>query len=413
MQILQNKHKTSYMKKHIILGTASIVAIMMACQKTPTGLAALNQKAPKLPAELAKYDEGVLPSGQKLNNRNIFVDPTALPGFAPQNGLVVDNAVATLGRVLFYDRNLSLNNTVACATCHHQEAAFADGAAVSRGFEGRLTHRSSMAFVNPITQKQLFWDSRSTSLVDLSLRPVQNHIEMGMENTSVLVSKLKKVDFYPELFNKAFGNSEITEAKIANAIAQFVGSITTSDSKFDKVKTPGSSIAFTSMEEMGHNVFQENCSSCHNISSRINPTNDGPSDAYGGGGDNFNNGGFNNNNGGTVNKSTNGTTNIGLDLVYADNGSGNGNFKIPSLRNIALTAPYMHDGRFKNLDEVINHYVNGIKPHKNLDEKLRTVNGKKPIDLDEVEKQALKAFLNTLTDEKMIKDPKFSDPFKY
>jgi cytochrome c peroxidase len=406
------------MRKSILLTTAAMIAVLVACQKTPTQTAALNQKAPKLPIEVAKYTDAVLPSGLKLSEVGFAIDPTIFqnPNGSGNNKMSIDNNKATLGRVLFYDKNLSLNNTVACGSCHHQEKAFADGLAVSRGFEGRITNRSSMAFANPITQSQLFWDSRSTSLVDLALRPVQNHIEMGMVHKGELVSKLKKVDYYPELFAKAFESEEITEAKIADAIAQFVSSITTSDSKFDRVNTPTSSIAFSPMETTGHDLFEANCSSCHNIASRVNPTVvDGPSDAYGGGGGgNFNNSGGGLGNGGIVeSKSTNGTTNIGLDLVYADNGSGDGKFKIPSLRNIALTAPYMHDGRFKSLDEVINHYTNGIKPHKNLDDKLKTINGKKPINLDSYERQALIAFLRTLTDETMIKDAKYSDPFNY
>jgi cytochrome c peroxidase len=408
--------KSLIMKKSILISSALIISGIVACSRIPssTSMAPLNQKAPNLPAETPKYSEAVLPSGQTVNEIGFGIEPglidpingglTTFP--SNTNAILINDDMANLGRVLFYDVNLSLNNTVSCGSCHHQEQAFADGKAVSHGFEGRITNRSSMAFANPITQKNLFWDSRSSSLIDLALRPVQNHIEMGMEDMPTLIAKLSKVNYYPGLFTKAYGDANISELKISNAIAQFVASITTSDSKFDRVNLPNATENLTTMENLGHQVFTENCASCHNISTRVTPGSDGPSDIYNGGGNN-------NPTDPTVNnKSANGTTNIGLDLEYKDNGFKEGQFKIPSLRNIMLTAPYMHDGRFANIDQVIEHYTHGIKQHKNLDVKLRTVNGKKPIVLDELQKQALKAFLSTLTDDKMTHDPKYSDPFQ-
>jgi cytochrome c peroxidase len=145
------------------------------------------------------------------------------------------------------------------------------------------------------------------------------------------------------------------------------------------------------------------CSTCHSGSNFSAP--DGQFDEYGGGGISFSGSG--------VSKDLRGTTNIGLDLLVKDAGRENGTFKIPSLRNIALTAPYMHDGRFKSLDDVLNHYSSGIKANPSLDKKFKDINGRpKGLNLSSVEKEALIAFLNTLTDTKFISDPKYSDPFK-
>jgi cytochrome c peroxidase len=315
----------------------------------------------------------------------------------------ITNEGAALGRVLFYDKKLSLNNTIACASCHHQDKAFSDGQAISGGFEGRKTTRNSMAILNPITQNNLFWDSRSQSIQDLSLKPIQNHIEMGMENIDFLVKKLEEVEYYAPLFKSAFGNNEITGEKISTAISQFLGSMTTANSKFDAVVRSNSSIngqKFSDLENLGKDIFfssKAKCSSCHAGANFSAP--DGQFDTYGGGSSNGNN--------------PRGTANIGLDLVEKDKGKENGQFKIPSLRNITLTAPYMHDGRFKSLDQVLDHYTDGIKGNANLDPKFRDKNGNlEAIKLNELEKKAVIAFLGTLTDESFIKDPKYSDPFK-
>ena len=327
------------------------------------------------------------------NGENIFIDPNTFVN--------INNDAATLGRVLFYDKQLSLNNTISCGSCHHQDKAFSDGQKLSPGFQGKHTARNSMSFQNPIAQRNLFWDSRSFSLADLSLRPIQNHIEMGMEDLNKLAEKLSKVDYYPELFTKAFGSAEITPDRISQGITQFVSSITTADSKFDKAINNGTA-QLSSMEAMGMNIFNSNkakCASCHagnNFAAA-----DGPFDPYGGGGDN------------SGNTNLKGTTNIGLDLVTQDAGRKEGSFKIPSLRNVELTAPYMHDGRFKTLGEVIDHYSHGVKNNSNLDPKFRDANGEVlKLNFTQLEKQALIAFLNTLTDEQMITDPKYSDPFK-
>lgn len=373
--------------------------VILAC--SDKSLVTSPEENLSLPNEPYAYDKLSLPVGSSIaGSFDDFTIDNNVVTFS-NNKTEITPWGATLGRVLFYDKKLSLNNTVSCASCHHQEKAFADGLQFSTGFEGRVTTRNSMAIVNPILQNNLFWDSRSKTIHDLSLQPVQNHIEMGMEDLNRLVSKLENTEYYKPLFKKAFGTNEINPTNISKALSQFVASITTSRSRFDAGSINNFN-NFSELEKMGMELFNSDkakCSSCHgggNMSAL-----DGPNDPYGGGGS------F------TAVQDLRGATNIGLDIVYKDNGLGNGKFKIPSLRNIELTGPYMHDGRFKTLEEVVNHYINGIKPHQHLDVKFTDGKGNvKPLNLNSIEKKAIIAFLKTLTDQEMTKDPKWSNPFR-
>ena len=376
-----------------------ILFTFFACTDKPLVIA--EDEKLSLPEEPYAYNNLNLPEGTSTNFGN-FIDFEIINGIPVFEGTKTDITPwgATLGRVLFYDKKMSLNNTVSCGTCHHQDKGFADGLQFSTGFEGRVTTRNSMAIVNPILQNNLFWDSRSKTIHDLSLQPVQNHIEMGMENLERLVEKIENTDYYKPLFAKAFGTDEVTPENISKALSQFVGSITSNRAKLD-IGLQNNFSNFTELEKLGREVFNGNkaqCSSCHggNNFSAL----DGPGDPYGG--ESF-----------SGNSDLRGATNIGLDLSYKDNGLGDGKFKIPGLRNIELTAPYMHDGRFKSLEEVIDHYSEGIKPHKHLDIKFTDGKGNvRPLNLTSLEKKALVAFLKTLTDKEMARDPKWSNPFK-
>ncbi len=336
-------------------------------------------------------------SSKTLNLPNTPFDYTSVivSNVNDENPEVTPNG-ATLGRVLFYDPALSLNNRVSCASCHLQEKAFADVGAHSIGFEGKITPRNSMAILNPVLNRTLFWDSRASSAANLALQPAQNHIEMGMEDLDYLAEKLKKIDYYPDLFEKAFGLNGVNKDNIANALAQFLCSMTTMNSKFDRVQK--GEVEFTTLEAMGNSIFhgRGKCNKCHSGANFM--ADDSPSGPYGG----------------TTNSglSVAGTANTGLDRFTTDKGRNNGSFRIPSLRNIAVTGPYMHDGRFETLDDVLNFYSHGIQDHENLDPKL-TENGQ-PIrfNFSELEKQALIAFLNTLTDQEYLTAEKYSSPFK-
>lgn len=409
------------MKKAIYFSTLLLAGFLIASCDSEIQEPKITHKTPKLPAVSYNYAQLKLPANAQVANagfipvngsvnfstfpagtivNGVRVDPTMINGVQHQP-VAITNEGAALGRVLFYDPNLSFNNTISCGSCHEQAKGFADGKALSPGFEGRITDRNSMAIANPITQNNLFWDSRSFSISDLSLQPVQNHIEMGMESLKKLETKLRNIDYYPALFQKAYGTPDISSERVSNAISQFVASITTSESKFDKGLSTNFS-DFTVLEKHGMELFfssKSMCSTCHSGANFSAP--DGPLDEYGGSSPDG--------------QSAKGTTNIGLDAVsLTDKGLRDGNFKIPTLRNIGLTAPYMHDGRFKTLEEVLDHYTSGIKPNKNLDKKFKNPDGSvKSVKLDDFEKKAIVAFLQTLTDTKMTTNPKYSNPFTY
>ena len=155
---------------------------------------------------------------------------------------------------MFYDTKLSINNKVSCGSCHLQSKAFADDKAFSEGFEGRLTERNSIAILNPAYCNNLFWDSRASSALHLALQPVQNHIEMGIEDMDFLAKKLSKVDYYDNLFKKAYGSTEITPQKVSDAVAQFLCSMTTFNSKFDQ-GLENNFNTFTTLERKGKVLF--------------------------------------------------------------------------------------------------------------------------------------------------------------
>ena len=332
-----------------------------------------------LPQETANYKSPELPNH------------LAGGGFV---GNTVSNHGATLGRVLFHDNRLSVNNTVNCASCHKQEAAFSDTRAFSLGYEGEESLRNSIALGNVrfyYHDRGFFWDERAQSVEEQVRQTVANHIEMGMDFDE-LPNKLKQEEFYPILFKKAYGDSDITSDRIANALAQYVRSVLSYEAPFDKAatQTGGNSwslinsdmVGLSVQENDGRAVYAANCSSCHgNII--------------------------------TLGKAT---ANNGLEMEYADQGVGalTGNsqqmgvFKVPHLRNIGLSAPYMHDGRFADLDEVIEHYSSGIKGHQNLDSAL-PVGG---FNFTAQEKEDLKAFLGTLSDTEFTQKEIYSSPFK-
>ena len=393
------------MKKNI-LNLCSLIGLtilgVFSCQNIePNDISTLAR--PQLPAQTHDYAGVEFPEHFSFLN----VQNSMEPGFFPNSGVVnpsnpaVTNHGATLGRVLFYDPQLSINNSVSCGSCHHQSKAFADGLQGSVGFGGKVTPRNSMAIVNPTINRNLFWDSRVQSLPDLILEPIQNHVEMGMEDLDILTKKLSATDYYPELFKKAYGSEMVNSNRIADAMAQFLSSIKSTNSKFDEGAT-NDFRNYSNMEQLGKDLFfseRAQCSGCHAGANFSAP--DFPGGEYGG--DSF----------GSGTGDVRGTTNIGLDFVSDDNGLSAGRFRIPTLRNIALTAPYMHDGRFETLDEVIEHYDSGVKAHPQLDPKFISDDGSPvKLSLTTLEKRAMIAFLHTLTDEQFINESMYSDPFK-
>ena len=304
---------------------------------------------------------------------------------------------ATLGRVLFYDVNLSSNRTVSCASCHEQATGFTDSRQLSVGFDGNLTRRHSMSLTNARFYRngRFFWDERAATLEDQVLMPIQDSVEMGL-TLEELETRVSTLPYYAELFEYAFGTPTPNADLISRALAQFVRSLVSFESRYDEgrasVSNRGTEFAdFTDAENRGKDLFfgRAGCSGCHASEAFIS--------------------------------SGRGTTNNGLDEASTtDSGifettgrrSQTGAFKTVSLRNIGVGAPYMHDGRFATLDQVIDHYNDGVQPHPNLSRRLRGRNREpQRLRLSANDIGALVDFLHTLTDNAMLSDERFSDPF--
>lgn len=302
----------------------------------------------------------------------------------------VTNEGATLGRVLFYDKNLSANNSVSCASCHHQDKGFSDGLAFSPGFEGGLTGRNSMAIVNTNFQRRFFWDERATSLEEQVLMPIQDPIEMGMD-LSDLEQKLTDLPYYADLFTAAFGDAMITSDRISIALSQFLQSIRSFKSKYD-IGLTNNFAYFSKAEYQGMQMYFSgnfSCNHCHTTQNFGGVTNE-------------------------INGIEQNPIDLGIGGISGD-ADDMGKFKSVTLRNIELTGPYMHDGRFETLEEVIDFYSTDIEAHPYLDDRLaidgNTGGVPKQFNFTTEEKFALIAFLKTLTDEELISNPIYADPF--
>ncbi|MGJ8724686.1 MAG: MbnP family protein [Roseibacillus sp.] len=285
-----------------------------------------------------------------------------------------------LGRELFFETALSKNTATSCASCHPSQNAFVDNTAKSFGFLGEKTKRHSMPLLNLAWKTTpFFWDGRSPSLRDQILKPIEDPLEMGEELPNV-IQKLEKISYYPRLFESAFGDREITSERLAIAIEQFLLSLTSFDSKFDRAAKGKAEL--TEQEKRGFELFMtENdprlglrgadCFHCH-------------SGAF------FTNHRFHNNGLPPANED------LGREHTT---GKRNDRFKFstPSLRNIAITSPYMHDGRFDTLEEVVQFYSSQIHRSPTLDPNIAKHPGN-GLDLDKEEQAALVAFLKTLSD---------------
>ncbi len=309
-----------------------------------------------------------------------FVVPSHFPAPAydfASNPLTEDKI--QLGRALFYDPLLSRNNMISCASCHSQFSAFTHiDHALSHGIEDRIGFRNSTALMNLAWQKTFMRDGAINHLDMQALAPISNPVEMD-EDIAHVVAKLQATQMYPPLFNKAFGDSIITGAHVLKAIAQFSLTLVSSNSKYDSVVRGESE--FSVQEQNGYALFKKNCGSCHTEPLFTN--------------DDFMNNGL------PVDTSLH---DYGRYRV-TENSQDSLKFKVPTLRNIEFSYPYMHDGRFKKLSQVIEHYTSGIQKHRTLAAQLQ-----KPIVLSSNEKVDLIAFLLTLTDKSFLFNPQFFYP---
>ena len=354
--------------------TAVATPAVVAQALTVDFSALANYAAPVLPAY---YDAAVLATDNTPGN-----DP-------------VTDKIATLGRVLFYDKNLSINNTVSCASCHRQDSGFDDPSRFSLGFSGAAfttAHAMRLGNIRYFRPGTAFWDRRAASLEAQASQPIQNSIEMGFDaahgGITALLTKAQTLGYYPDLFTLAFGDSSISEARIQRALAQFERAMVSTASRWDtgyattfnpalpnkglNVAVPG----LTTEENRGRALFVTGpgaggagCAACH-----VPPT-------------------------------------FALSANSRSNGLDAGEtiiFKSPSLKNVGLSSAFMHDGRFSTLAQVVEHYSSGIQAGPARDNRL-PIGG---LNLTATEKSDLVAFLNTLTDTTFIADPKFSNPFK-
>lgn len=373
---------------------------------------------PMLPRRLPDYTRVRRPP-------HVEASHLAVTDNTPENNPLTNHG-GTLGRVLFYDRQLSRNLTTACASCHVQRAAFADPLRFSRGFGGKFTRRNSMSLVNLRftnlngNRPGFFWDERAATLEAQVLMPIQDPIEMGM-TLEDLLPRLRKLPYYPVLFKAAFGSSSITSQRVGRALAQFLRSMVSLDSRYDRaVARKDDDVVLTKLEQQGQTLFVEGvggiaefaCAMCHvpptfNMPRAQNIGLDLPSAKT------------TKNSKSTGNSKAAKTPDRGLgELDRPSNDpftpSNDGKFKASSLRNIALTAPYMHDGRFKTLEQVIGHYSGQVRPHPNLGlafEDNSSEKGASGFRFTKRQQQALVAFLKTLTDTSFVTDARFSDPF--
>ncbi|MFI5139012.1 MAG: cytochrome-c peroxidase [Sphingobacteriales bacterium] len=303
-----------------------------------------------------------------------------------------------LGRLLFYETALSADNTLSCGSCHQQEKSFTDGKAFSEGVDHVLSTRSSMSLVNLLWARKFFWDGRAGSLEEQAAGPLSNPHEMG-QPLAVSAQKLSQIQPYPALFKLVYGDTLINGDRIVKAIAQFERTLISANSRYDQYlrnacqpneqELKGMTL-FNQFPQPEKGIRGANCAHCHGGVKTYKEL-------------------FDNN---------------GLDSIPKDAGietltglpGDRGRFKAPTLRNIALTAPYMHDGRFKTLEEVIDHYSDHIKQSASLSSFLQGESNEiagQSLKLLPEEKKELIAFLNMLTDSTFISNPNFSNPHLY
>ncbi|WP_412545690.1 cytochrome c peroxidase [Maricaulis sp. MIT060901] len=377
--------------------TVSLVIIRASTTSAPD--------LPGMPFDYIAYSQDDTPLHFREGGNNNIAATDNTPNDNP-----LTNEGATLGRVLFYDTRLSVNGTVSCSSCHVQAFSFGEPSQFSRGFDGQITDRNAPHIANARFYRRgnMFWDERADSLEDQALGPIQSPVEMGNTLANV-VATVENLAFYPPLFEAAFGDDEVTAERIGLALAQFQRAMVSYQSDFDtavigdnpNANTPDFVGRLTQQELHGMALFQPvdaadlaqaglppiqtmGCNQCHQTNAQIY---DRP------------------------------PQNIGLDATVVGVGAtGDDDFKSPSLRNVELTAPYMHDGRFDTLEEVVNFYATGVQDNGETSNLLRQGNNAgAPIqrfDLDEEDVAALVAFMASFTDTSFTAEEAFSDPFE-
>lgn len=388
--------KKAPIKFNVTISLLACLFLMLSCQKEE-GVMTTYYSESEYQQLSEKLNLPAIPYDYSLNL------PKHLFGGSTNRINVGSDDKATLGRVLFYDTRLSATNEVSCASCHKQELAFSDNEDLSDGVREFKTKRNSLplasspslvaSYSGQVSSSAFGWDHSHEDSKRQTLAALLDSNEMGNLDLGTLKQKLWADPVIQILTKKAFGNLSITNDQLLASLDAFMNSIGAFETRFDEaIKTnetfssSGYLASFSEQENRGKNLYMTNCSTCHGFKFDIQQKL---------------------------------IANNGLSLKYKDKGVGilkgdafNGLFKVPFLRNIALTGPYMHDGRFETLAEVIDHYSADIQAHPNLSFELLERSGKaKKMNFSQDQKEALIAFLHTLTDETVITDEKFSNPF--
>jgi len=312
--------------------------------------------------------------------------------YFPKMPTAIDNPVtiegAELGRFLFYDSILSKDYSVSCASCHQQQFAFSDSVSFSKGITKVDLERNTMPLYNLAWYPKMFWDGRASSIENQVFFPVRNHNEMGLDWKEA-EKRIKKSKFYKPMFKKAFGNQKIDSVLIAKSIAQFERTLISNNSKFDRVLNGKDYLTPDEYEGYGlvNDQTKGKCLLCHitdgnGLGTNLEFINNGLNDTI---------------------------IDLGL-FNTTEKKQDKGKFKVPSLRNLGFTAPYMHDGRFKTLEEVLDFYSDGVKNNSNIDSRMTFVH-QGGNHLSEDEKRKIILFLNTMNDSLFVANIKFSNPF--
>jgi len=395
------------MRKYLVTAIIVTTIFALSCKKNDNNGSNNTQS---YPAILAAFGSNI-----DLGNLSNYASQTRPTYITKDNtaGNVITNSKATLGRVLFYDKNLSYNNTIACASCHKQEFAFGDTAIQSKGVDGGLTTRHSMRLVNArfANEAKFFWNERAATLEVQTSMPIQDHAEMGFSGTngqpglSSLLTKLQQIPYYNELFQYVYGDKNVSESRLQECLSQFIRSIQSFDAKYDAGRAAVANDNqnfpnFTAQENTGKNLYltppQFNaqgvrvagglgCQGCHAAPEfDINPNS--------------------RNNGiiGIINAT-------GIDVA---------NTRAPSLRDLVqtngtLNGPMMHTANFTTLQQVIGHYgaIQIAPGNNNLDPRLRPNGVGQNLQLTAPEVNAVISFLRTLSGQNIYTDKKWSNPF--
>ncbi|MDR6560202.1 MULTISPECIES: cytochrome c peroxidase [unclassified Arcicella] len=363
--------------KNLFLATCIIVLLVMAlsCSKTPDVVI----EPDKLFYQPSNFQSPVY---------KIQSNPVTKEGFE-------------LGKSLFYDGILSRDGTISCGECHRQDFGFTHHLHdLSHGIDNQIGLRNSSSLQNLAWEKTFGWDGGVFDLDLFAISPIENPVEMD-EKTSNVLEKLRKSDKYPNMFKNAFGTTEITSERFLKALSQFLLSLISANSKYDKYTRKEAGVVFSDSELAGMELFKQKCSSCH-------------------AGELFSDGSYRNNGlppterQQVVYRIVDGVKKAFIEPVIDDGRmrvtelQGDKNkFKVPSLRNVEATKPYMHDGRLQTLDEVLNHYTNTVTATQNIDPILNQ-NGKLGIPLTATEKAQIITFLRTLTDRTFLEDKRFT-----